>query len=270
MRLNIRHKTVYRYEEAPLFSAQVFRLTPRTNVSQRVQRWKIDCPGELSAWSDAFGNICHTLAIDDPPEHLEIMAQGEVVTTDMNGVLPAEHGDLPIEVFLRQTPQTEPDMVMAGFAQSYDERLSANRVDGLHALMGDIRERVDYELGETDVESTACEAFANGKGVCQDHAHIFIGCLRTLGIPARYVSGYLYDGEQEQAFTAGHAWASAWVDKLGWVSFDVSNCKSATENHVSIAVGLDYDSASPIRGVLTGGTGGEQMDVTVQVSAAQQ
>jgi len=191
MRLNIRHKTVYRYQDAPLFSAQVFRLTPRTNVSQRVQRWRIDCPGELSEWTDAFGNLCHTLAIDDPPEHLEVIAAGEVVTTDSSGVLPPEHGDLPIEVFLRQTGQTMPDAAMAEFAAGYGGKLAADRIGAMHEMMGDIRDRVDYQLGKTDVDSVARDAFASGKGVCQDHAHIFIGCLRAQGIPARYVSGYL-------------------------------------------------------------------------------
>ena len=136
--------------------------------------------------------------------------------------------------------------------------------------MNSIRDHVLYQTGTTEALGTAVDAFAGGAGVCQDHAHIFIGCARALGIPARYVSGYLYDGEQQEAFVAGHAWAAAWVDDLGWVSFDTSNRKSATEYHVSIAVGLDYESASPIRGVRSGGDGDEGMEVAVKVSAAQQ
>ena len=270
MRLNITHKTVYRYEHAPFFSAQVFRLTPRTNVSQHVLRWKIESIGGLSPWTDAFGNTCHTLVIDDPPERIEVRASGEVVTEDVHGILKGEPGDLPLEIYLRQTEQTEPDAAILDFANGFADALAADRIGGLHKLMEEIRSRVEYVIGTSDAQSTAQDAFAGGQGVCQDHAHLFIGSLRALGIPARYVSGYLYDGEQTDPHSAGHAWAAAWVDGLGWVSFDVSNCKSATENHVSIAVGLDYDSAAPIRGVRGGGVGSELLDVEVHLSDSQQ
>lgn len=270
MRLNIQHKTVYRYEDAPIFSAQVFRLTPRTNISQHVLRWRIDTVGSLSAWTDAFGNACHTLVIDDPPDLLEITARGEVVTSDVNGVLPRESGELPLEVFLRQTDQTEPDEAIVDFAEDHRAPLEANRLDGLHALMGAIGDRVEYETGKTDVTSTAVEAFAAGHGVCQDQAHIFMSIARELGVPTRYVSGYLYDGEQAAPHVAGHAWAESWVDGLGWVSFDVSNCKSATDRYVGLAVGLDYDTACPIRGVRTGGAEDEALEVFIQIGANQQ
>lgn len=270
MRLNISHKTTYRYDDPPTFSAQVIRLTPRNNISQRVVRWRIEPSDGLSRWTDAFGNDCHTLVVDEPRERIDIVASGEVDTRDVTGVLPRDDGELPLEVFLRQTTQTKPNDALADFARSFSTTIGKDQVGGLHDLMNSIRDHVSYETGTTDALGSAVDAFEGGSGVCQDHAHIFIGCARDLGIPARYVSGYLYDGEQQGAFVAGHAWASAWIDDLGWVSFDVSNRKSATENHVSIAVGLDYETASPIRGVRAGGTGEEGMEVAVMVSAAQQ
>lgn len=270
MRLNVSHKTTYSYVDPPNFSAEVIRLTPRTNASQHLVRWRIDPSVGLSTWSDAFGNTCHTLVLDEPREHIEILASGEVVTSDVSGVLPQEDGELPLEVFLRSTAQTRLDEDLTEFAQAFSERLARNRIDTLHELMGEIRDRVDYHTGQTDALATAIDAFAAGKGVCQDHAHIFLGCARMLGVPARYVSGYLYDGEQNEAYVAGHAWAAAWIDDLGWVSFDVSNCKSATDAHISIAVGLDYETAAPIRGVRSGEVGDEALDVAVHVSAAQQ
>jgi transglutaminase-like putative cysteine protease len=270
MRLLINHTTVYRYDHAPSFSAQVFRLTPRTNNSQHVMRWRVDAPGTMSQWTDAFANTCHTLVVDDPPERIEVRASGEVVTSDVNGVLPWEKGDLPVEVYLRQTGQTEPDAAILDFFRDHEDALRADRIKALHALMEALHEKVSYEPGTTDVLSTAQEAFAAGRGVCQDHAHIFIGGLRALGMPARYVSGYLYDGEKAEPHAAGHAWAAAWVPDLGWVSFDVSNCKSGTDCHVSLAVSLDYDTAAPIRGVRSGGDEGEEMEVHVSVSSMQQ
>jgi len=270
MRLNVSHTTTYSYDDPPLFSAQVIRLTPRTNASQHVVRWRIEPALGLSAWTDAFGNTCHMLVLDEPRDRIEIVASGEVVTSDVNGVLPREDGELPLEVFLRHTDQTKLDAGLRDFAQSFSDDLAKNRIDTLHNLMGKIRERVDYHTGKTDALATAIEAFSSGKGVCQDHAHIFIGCALALGVPARYVSGYLYDGEHSDAYVAGHAWAAAWVEGLGWVSFDVSNCKSATDHYVSVAIGLDYETAAPIRGVRSGGVGDEALNVAVKLSAAQQ
>ena len=270
MRLQVKHKTTYVYEDAPSFSAQVIRLTPRNNVSQHLVRWRIEPTEGLSAWQDAFGNQCHTLVLEDPTPRIDIVAFGEVDTENTNGVLPAEDGELPLEVFLRQTVQTKPADDLREFAASFAQSIDANRVEGLHRMMGEIRDRIDYRTGEPDAQRTAMAAFKDGWGVCQDHAHIFIGSARLLGVPARYVSGYLYDGEQSEAYVAGHAWAAAWVDDLGWVSFDVSNRKSGTENHISVAVGLDYETASPVRGVRTGASGEEKLDVAVTVSAAQQ
>ncbi len=269
MRLNITHRTVYRYEGAPIYSAQILRLTPRTNLSQHVLRWKIDAPGGLSAWNDAFGNTCHTHVVEDPPEQLAITAYGEVVTTEVSGVLPAEVGDLPTQVFLRQTARTRPSAEMTEFAGGFAARVEADRLDGLHELMAALHEKIDFDTERTTVDSTAAEAFEAGCGVCQDQAHVFAGVARALGVPARYVSGYLYDPELGNVSAAGHAWAAAWVRNLGWVSFDPVHCRSATDAYVSLAVGLDYDSASPVRGMRTGGHGDEGLEVSVSVNAQQ-
>ena len=116
MRLNISHKTTYRYDDPPTFSAEVIRLTPRNNVSQHLVRWRIDPADGLSSWTDAFGNSCHTLVVDEPRDRIDIVASGEVDTNDMGGVLPREDGELPLEVFLRQTAQTKPDAALRDFA----------------------------------------------------------------------------------------------------------------------------------------------------------
>ena len=192
------------------------------------------------------------------------------MTADVGGILPAEPGDLPLEIFLRQTERTRPGAAIAGFAREFAGPMQTDRLDTLHEMMSALRERVSYEAERTDASSTAAEAFETGYGVCQDHAHIFISAARLLGVPARYVSGYLYDVDAMAGGATGHAWAAAWIEGLGWVSFDVSNGRSASETYVSIAVGLDYDSASPIRGMRTGGEGGEALEVSVTVSAAQQ
>lgn len=112
------------------------------------------------------------------------------------------------------------------------------------------------------VETSAAEAFAGRQGVCQDHAHAFLASTRSLGIPARYVSGYLYTDSSDHL--ASHAWAEAWLDDA-WYSFDVTNCLAKPERHLKLAVGLDYLDACPVRGMRRGG-GIEQMYAHVEVS----
>lgn len=268
MRLIIRHDTHYRYEHPVRFSAQYLRLTPYNNPSQRLIRWRINAPGHQRQWIDAYGNICHTLVCDQLTDEIGISASGIVETVDTNGILPMDESGIPIEVFLRTTPLTVPDGLIRDFAAPFRAALEKDRLTGLHDLMRGIRGVVDYREGETHVRSTASDALRDRVGVCQDHAHLFIACSRALGVPARYVSGYLYTGEQAAAAVAGHAWAAAWVEYLGWVSFDVSNQISGTERYVGLAVGLDYAGASPVRGVRQGGSAAEAMAIQVQVTQA--
>jgi transglutaminase-like putative cysteine protease len=136
-------------------------------------------------------------------------------------------------------------------------------LDRLHALIGLIRERIEYKTGTTEVTTTAEDAIAHGEGVCQDHAHVFIAAARKLGLPARYISGYLMmEGVEDQVAT--HAWAEAHVEGLGWVGFDVSNGISPDERYVRLAIGLDYRDAMPVSGIRTG-QGSEELAVHISV-----
>jgi transglutaminase-like putative cysteine protease len=137
----------------------------------------------------------------------------------------------------------------------------------LHELSRTVLESVRYETGTTDVDTKAEAALEAGHGVCQDHAHIFIGAARLLDIPARYVSGYLkMDGQVEQE--AGHGWAEAHVDGLGWVGFDVSNGISPDERYVRVATGCDYTDAAPVAG-LSLGRGHSELQVELAVEQQQ-
>lgn len=269
MRLSIVHHTTYEYDTALRYGVQYLRLTPFGNVSQRVMRWHINAPGPLTAWIDAFGNQCNTLVLDRPTHRIDIMAAGQVETTEADGVLPDEEGSPPVEIYLRQTALTKVDMPVADFAEPFRSAIQADRLDGLHALATAIRDAVEYRDGETEIQTPASEVLVQGSGVCQDHAHVFIACCRHLGVPARYVSGYLFAGEQDEAFVASHAWAAAWAPPLGWVSFDVANRTCGTQCHVGVALGLDYHGASPIRGIREGGEAREGLSVAVKVAQAQ-
>lgn len=269
MRIVVRHRTVYNYDHPIRYSTQYLRLTPRTNPSQRVIRWNIEGHGRLTPWTDGFGNLAHTLVCDETIDQIAIDANGIVETTDMNGVLPDE-GILPIKVFLRPTALTQADEEVREFAAPFAQMAKDNSLDAAHALSQALIERIVYTEGSTHVHSTASEVLKNGRGVCQDMAHLFIACAREAGLPARYISGYLYTGDEETPQVASHAWAAVWIDGLGWVSFDLANRTCGTDRHVGLAVGLDYASSAPLRGVRDGGSEQEVMDVQVMVTVNAQ
>jgi cobalamin biosynthesis Mg chelatase CobN len=131
------------------------------------------------------------------------------------------------------------------------------------ALMHALIDRMPYEKGHTSVETTAAQSFAAGRGVNQDHAHVFVSCCRELGVPARYVSGYVYTPDREHV--ASHAWAEGWLSNR-WISFDVGNARKAGEAHLKLAAGLDYLDACPVRGVRLGG-GEEVLHTSARVDA---
>jgi len=140
----------------------------------------------------------------------------------------------------------------------------------LHEIMNQIRSRIAYEIGVTHAHTTAAEALADGKGVCQDHAHVFISAARTLGIPARYITGYLLMNDAHPS-AAHHAWAEAWIDPLGWVAFDSANRVCPTDRYVRLAAGLDAGYAAPIIGSRRGGASEKlEVSVAVQQQSAQQ
>jgi transglutaminase-like putative cysteine protease len=268
MRLNILHETHYRFAEPALHSIQYLRLTPRRDPCQHVVAWRLATPGNLREWTDGFGNMAHVSVQDGRHDELPVLVSGEVQTIDTAGVVPPDDG-LPPIMFLRQTRYTRAEPGIRELAQPFRARIAdEGLIAVLHMLMLALHERIAYRPGYTDTESTAAEALAQGFGVCQDHAHVFIACCRTLDIPARYVSGYLFDERSTEGSVATHAWAEAFVDELGWVSFDAANGVSATPAYVRLAVALDYDGAAPIRGVRRGG-GLEEMSVRVRVANDQ-
>lgn len=266
MRLVIRHRTEFAYADAAAHSVQYVRLTPRPDPVQQVLNWRLSAPGSLQEWRDGFGNVVHTVVAPGPHGVLAIEAAGEVETVETHGIVPLEPHGLPPQFYLHPTPLTTADETVRAFAAGFEAERARGTLQALHALMGGIHQKVTYAAGETHVHSTAAESLALGSGVCQDHAHLFLACCRLWGVPARYVSGYLHTVAEDGRHLGSHAWAEALVEHLGWVSFDPSNCQSATHAYVRLAVALDYQGAAPLRGVRRGGSE-EEMRVQVQVQA---
>lgn len=267
MRFTIRHATRYDYDTAGSLAVQRLRMTPADNPAQRIRNWRIEAPGiEVApSYLDGFGNRVHLIAHNEIYESLTIVAGGEAETSDTGGVL----GELPETcnpaLFMRRTSHTDSSPEIDTMA----ERLASGAtVARLHHLMEAIASRVEYIADTTDTGTTAAQAFAAGAGVCQDHAHIFIAGARCLGIPARYVTGYLHlEGDVPSA--AHHAWAEAYVRGLGWVGFDPANRICPTERYIRLACGFDAAGAAPIAGTRRGG-GAEVLTVDVVVQQQEQ
>lgn len=270
MRIHIAHDTVYRYAAPARYVIQKLRLTPRGHDGQHVRRWRIEVDHDcrLAERADAFGNIVHNLTLTGAIAGLTIAVEGEVETEDMAGVVTGTAERLPPALYLRETPLTEPDAAIHAFAAEF--AAGAERLTVLHDMLGALNRRMTFDAGRTDAGTTAADAFHLGHGVCQDFAHVFIAGARALGIPARYVGGYLVQADGGLQNEAGHAWAEAHVPGLGWVAFDPANGVCANDAYVRVAAGLDYLGAAPVRGQQTGGAA-ETMDVVVAVrDVAQQ
>jgi transglutaminase-like putative cysteine protease len=253
LRLSIRHTTHYAFAEPVVHALQRLRLTPKETQGQRIIDWQMrfdNAHAELQ-YDDQHFNHVTLIGLTPGASEVTVTCEGVVETEDNAGVIGRHSGHLPLWSFLRQTPLTRPGAKLRGLLREVSGPVDATPLDFLHALSGLIRERIVYETGRTHSATTAEEAVGQGAGVCQDHAHIFIGAARASGIPARYVSGYLMmDDRIEQEAT--HAWAEAHVDGLGWVGFDVSNGISPDPRYVRVATGSDYRDAAPITGISVG------------------
>ncbi len=271
MLLSIHHATRYRYSYPAHYSIQCLHATPRSDSTQEVRNWSIVAPGEMTQQIDGFGNIQHILVFDDVHDEIAIRVEGLVDSHDTAGIVPHHplEDKLPREVYLRPTLLTGPSQPVRDFAQPLAQAFVADPLDGLHRMLRAVAAAVHYQNGMTDVESTAAEVLEAGTGVCQDQAHVFAAAARWLGVPTRYVSGYVHVQGEAADEAASHAWVESWVEDVGWVAFDITNEICPADAHVRVAVGPDYTYCAPVRGVRRGG-GIEDMDVQVSVAMAQQ
>ncbi|MGK5023152.1 transglutaminase family protein [Janthinobacterium sp. RB2R34] len=269
MILTIRHETTYHYSRALTYTIQQLHLTPRIEPQQRALSWQINTPGQCHAYTDAYGNLSQMLTINGRHQSLSLVVQGSVETIyPYQGRLNLVDTLSPL-LFTMPTRLTEADPAIVELAAaSLPDRGTPAATSHLLQLAENIAGKVAYESGATEVTTTASAALALGRGVCQDHAHLYLACCHAWEIPARYVSGYIDPGTTGHA--ASHAWVDAWVvdsDFAGWVSIDVTHARLMTDAYCRLAIGRDYDSAAPVRGVRRGG-GKETMSVDVQIVPA--
>ena len=271
MRIRISHATTYHYETPPSGVIQLLRLTPRNHDGQYVANWRVDLSEDclLRQHEDAFGNITHSFSAEGPFKELSVTVEGEVDNHDTHSIVRGAVERFPPQLFLRETALTQPDDAIVDFAGSTRAGAGSEPLPLLHGLMTALNREMKFDSDPTHTATTAAEAFALRRGVCQDLTHIFIAAARRLGFPARYIGGHFYrvDGVTEQ--DAGHAWAEVHVEYLGWVGLDPTNGIGTTPAHVRVAAGLDYLGAAPVRGTRYGGSG-ETLKVAVHVDQARQ
>jgi transglutaminase-like putative cysteine protease len=268
MRLAIHHTTHYRFARPVVHAIQRLRLTPKSTQGQEILAWDMafDNAEKQFAYEDQHRNLTTLVAVTPGSQDVTVTCSGTVDTHDFAGIIGHHAGHLPLWSFRGQTALTRPGPGMRSLAREL-RKDGRDTLAMLHALSARIRGKVAYQTGVTGVDTRAEDAWAIGRGVCQDHSHLFIGTARALGIPARYVSGYLMMNDRiEQEAT--HAWAEAHVESLGWVGFDVSNGISPDQRYVRVATGRDYRDAAPVTGISTGSMD-EDLSVSVAVEQKQ-
>jgi Transglutaminase-like superfamily/Bacterial transglutaminase-like N-terminal region len=261
MQIAIHHQLSIALGSGSAHAVQQLLLTPSSGPAQTVKDWSIACNGMATAvqFVDAFGNQCHLVSQTRPEGNLAIDIAGTVETLDRNGVLGRIAGEPVPALFRRITTLTKPDVAVYGAFQG----TASGRIALLHALMGRVGDLYGVEPDQSDAAEPPAQAQSqsqNGQTQSQsqngesrpvaaaaDMAHAFIGAARMLGIPARFVTGYLLAEEDTPA--AFHAWAEAYSEEIGWIGFDAALRLCPTDRHVRVAVGLDALSAAPVRSV---------------------
>lgn len=274
-RLRVVHTSTFRYAGPVAASYNEARMTPLSQVGQTVVATRIDVKPHTwwHEYRDYWGSAVTAFEVLAPHESLVITAEHLVdVAERVPGRAPVGwdvlHGpDLRdrLAEFLADTPTTEPPDEVVALARTAADGLEP--AQAAEAVCRALRDRVDYIPGATTVHTPATEAWAAGAGVCQDIAHLAVGALRSIGIPARYVSGYLhprFDAPVGETVSGeSHAWVEWWTGE--WTAYDPTNRVPVGEHHVVLARGRSYDDVAPLRGIYAG-AGTQELAVEVRIT----
>ena len=266
MRLRITHTTTFEYDLPVIEAYMEMRLRPLDAGGQRCESFRmVTVPaGEVLGYRDRFGNTVRHFDTIAPHERLVVSAWSDVSTNDV--FVDPEQDLSPLDSFdyLQPTACAPLDGAVRDFARGH--LVPGDGVATARAVMAGVHAALAYAPGSTTVKTTAAEALAQGRGVCQDFAHLMIAACRALGLPARYVSGYVFAPSRGSA-AASHAWVDVFVPGHGWLSLDPTHAAAQNGSYVRLAVGRDYADVPPTRGIYKG-TSGEAMTVDVQVEQA--
>jgi transglutaminase-like putative cysteine protease/predicted glutamine amidotransferase len=282
-RFDVRHRTTYRYTKPVEKSTHLFRLVPMHDRLQSVlfHETTLSVEGQEREYEDVFGNRVKRVLIDTPFTELTIDARSrvELLDTDPLSFRPLRARStiplvwMPWQRHMLQPfllPPELPDtqlMDLTEYAMSFVERNDYDLLDTLLDLNWTIHKEYEYRQGTTNVFTTPFEVYTTRRGVCQDFANLFICLARLLGVPARYVCGYIYTGPKnpnQVQSEASHAWVQVYLPEVGWKGFDPTNGVLTQTDHVRVSVGRSYVDATPTSGTLYVGGGGETLEVDVR------
>jgi transglutaminase-like putative cysteine protease len=267
MQYTIRHVTKFVYDEPISESVMEARMQPRSESWQHCLRFGLSTapPSRVRMYQDPDGNIVHHFNIPGRHSRLTVTAEA-FVEVSAPLPLPEELGlgaweqidaatatgefweSLHASPFARPTEQLDTLAQEIGLVRGEDPLVTVRQI------MSDIFTRFEYAPQSTRVDSPIDDALSARKGVCQDFAHIMIALVRHLGVPCRYVSGYLFQPAEATGSVDGatHAWVETWLPELGWVGFDPTHNTQMGEHHIRVAVGRDYADVPPTKGVFKG------------------
>ncbi|MGH9133895.1 MAG: transglutaminase family protein [Ilumatobacteraceae bacterium] len=289
-RYRVVHRTTYRYASPMNDGYTVAHLLPRATPRQRVEDASITVtprPSELDEHLDPFGNRVTRFGVHHPHDELVVEAVSTVGVDDADPLVDAAPwndvasridglgGDDALEIgpFRARTRFVELDVVGAQLAEIAYGSFAPRRgiVEAAHDLCHRIFTGFTYDPTSTEISTPLTDVLLSRRGVCQDFAHLATGCLRSIGLAARYVSGYIEtEPPAGQARLVGadasHAWCSVWTPSAGWIDFDPTNDHFPTRRHVTVAWGRDYADVTPVRGVVIGPATAQTLDVSVDVA----
>jgi transglutaminase-like putative cysteine protease len=277
----IRHQTSFYYSKPISESVMELQMQPRDELHQRCARFQVvvSPKARVSILRDYYGNRLATFDVPSLHHRLMITCESIVEMSDFSpmpealpqsawDVLAQARHDSELFEWLVPSKHTRPTPTLAAFVEELRLPQEADPLTLLRALNARLYEAFDYQQESTTIDSPLDEVIAHRRGVCQDFTHLMIAIVRGLGIPSRYVSGYLYHGRQyadRSAADASHAWLEAWLPTLGWVGFDPTNDILCAERHVRVAIGRDYADVPPTRGVFRG-EAETRLEVAVRVT----
>jgi len=276
-RLRITHRTGYRYVEPVTASFNEVRMTPRDTDGQMLlsHQLQVSPRASVQAYVDYWGALVQSFDVHEEHEVLEIVATSLVDVPygrphgagvgwgDLRDVAVIDRwGEYLVPTHLADDARLDPDRTAI-----VDElRALPTPADAIAGAVAAVRDRIRYDDDATTVVTTASEAWAIGGGVCQDYTHTTLSLLRAVGIPARYVSGYLHDEEEapgRTVFGESHAWVESWNG--AWEAYDPTNDRDVGSAHVVVARGRDYDDVPPLKGIYAGGAS-QALGVTVEIT----
>lgn len=287
-RFSVTHRTAYRYKVPVERSTHLLRLVPAHDRLQTLlaHELTVSVPGQARDYEDVFGNRAKRIVLEQPFSELVIEAKSQIELLDVDPLsfrpLRGARAVIPLVWMPWQRQVLQPFLLppelpeselqeLVDYAMSFAERNDYDLIDTLLDVNSSIFKEYRYLQGSTTLSTTPFEVYANRRGVCQDFTNLFICLARLLGVPARYVCGYIYTGPPQKTAPnarqgeASHAWIQVYLPEVGWKGFDPTNGILTQTDHIRVATGRNYVDATPTSGTIFVGGGGETLEVDVRV-----